>query len=153
MLKRKTFQAALPVLTVLILVLGTTPASAVAVETSFRNYAAGQCLDYRADWGVYVTGCNGGNYQKWRWNTHNAPTPIRQIATGKCLMLLYSIVTLETCNDGEPLQWWWVQPNGAGQIPFIKSDYNGRCVEWVGGRTVGPERCESGNGSQRWRIR
>lgn len=154
-MRERSWVLAASVLSTVVMALSAAPASAAVVANSFRNFEhKTMCLDFRADIGVYVTKCNGGKYQEWIWNNHNAATPIRQVATGRCLSLTNGLRT-EECFAGEPQQWWWVTPRSGGQIPFIKSDYNDKCLSATGetgADSVKMVACATGAGEQRWVI-
>lgn len=136
------------------LVAPTTPASAAVVANRFESYYnTGECLDYSGTQGVYTTKCNTGPYQQWIWNNGDGvATPMRQVATDKCLATnaggdLY----MATCNSNDPLQRWYVTPRPG--IPFLKSAaLNYQCVtEWPESVTL--DVCETGIKRQRWIVR
>ncbi|MFI6099701.1 RICIN domain-containing protein [Lentzea sp. NPDC051213] len=153
-MRKRSWVLAVSVLSTVVMALGAAPASAAVVANSFKNFGDKRCLDYRSDVGLYINKCNGGDYQKWIWNNHNAATPIKHVATGRCLSLTWRLGT-EPCFAGEPQQWWWVTPRSGGQIPFIKSDYNDMCLSATdddGALSVKMVHCTTGESKQRWRI-
>lgn len=155
MRRKKPLAVVVSVLSAVMMLLSITPASAAVIASSFRNFRDGTCLDFRQDRGVYAITCNGGNYQKWIWNTHNAPTPIKQVATDKCLEVhpASGVLTAGDCDTSrEPGQWWLVTPHGGGQIPFLKNNLKKHCVLTVGGSDVEIDVCREDHGEMRWRI-
>ena len=88
----------------------SSPLGAASVAT-FRNQASGACLDSNAKGEVYVLGCNGGDFQKWRVVPNNDGTKsLRSLATGRCLdsngadTKQGEVYTLG-CNGGDYQRW------------------------------------------------
>ncbi|MDQ0904207.1 hypothetical protein QFZ22_000192 [Streptomyces canus] len=100
--------------------LSCTPANATAVAGSWGVYAGPKaCLDYRADWGVYVTGCNGSTYQTWYFDPDVPKTALRQRASGLCLTVRSGGPVMRACNASDPAAFWHV----AGPNLAINNDY------------------------------
>ncbi|MFJ2605667.1 RICIN domain-containing protein [Streptomyces sp. NPDC091279] len=131
--------------------LSGTPASAASATNRFENQAEHlKCLDYRADWGVYVTGCNSGAYQKWTWNnTSGRATALRQVATRACLTVRGGKVAMKPCASADRAALWKVVRSSAGAQ--IKNNANGTCLGRMANDHVNVARCTGGT-SQRWKI-
>jgi hypothetical protein len=137
---------------VLSLGLLSTPAQAAGTTTRFQNQVGGVCLDFRADYGPYVTGCNTGDYQKWSWTTGAGfMTPLRQVATRLCLGLRYGQLKMLQCVAGDQEQGWYVRYTAGSSIPIIVNAYNDKCLAQGAERRVSVATCTGGN-SQRWKI-
>ncbi|MCY0943826.1 RICIN domain-containing protein [Streptomyces antarcticus] len=128
----------------------STPANAVVVHSRFQNQVGNLCLDYRADWGPYVTGCNDGPYQKWWYNRDAGPnTALAQDATSKCLGVTNGRTTMSKCR-GTAQQWTLRYTSGSG-IPMIVNVATRQCLAQGGNKAVVVAPCTGGN-SQRWEV-
>ncbi|WP_067284976.1 RICIN domain-containing protein [Streptomyces jeddahensis] len=145
------------------LVATSSSASAYGVKTSyFQNYDPEVgCLDYRSDVGVYTTRCNLGEYQQWIWNnTPGIATPMRQVATQKCLELKESMSGgwypgMSTCDSTDRWQRWYVRYPSRGGIPFIVSAaVEEQCLQGLGDgdRVTATWHCVSDKPRVRWRV-
>lgn len=124
------------------------------VMKRFQNYGSSWCLGDNATDGVYVTGCNTSPYQKWIWNNGAVATPMRQVATWKCLTLGQDKLTLQSCDENKEVNWkqrWWVTFPAGGGTPLLKSAYNHRCIT-QDGRSVVMSVCAFDNEAQAWSI-
>lgn len=92
--------------------LGTAPANAATASMTYRHlesYAdTGECLDYRADYGPYTTGCNQGPYQTWLMATDpETAGELRQDAGDRlCLVARNGIPVMRTCLAGDQAALW-----------------------------------------------
>ncbi|MBT2368831.1 ricin-type beta-trefoil lectin domain protein [Streptomyces sp. ISL-10] len=122
------------------------------VMKRFQNYGSSWCLGYNATDGVYVTGCNTSPNQKWIWNNGaGIPTPMRQVATMKCLTSGQGKLTLQPCDEDNLEQRWYVTFPAGGGTPLLKSAYNDRCIT-QDGRSVVMSVCAFDNEAQTWHI-
>lgn len=93
--------------------LGTAPAQAAGMAYQHVGSAAynlEDCLDYRADYGPYTTGCNGGAYQTWLMvDALETLTEIRQNVGDKlCLVARNGQPTMRQCLANDPAALWTV---------------------------------------------
>ncbi|WP_329449450.1 ricin-type beta-trefoil lectin domain protein [Streptomyces sp. NBC_01724] len=93
--------------------LGTAPAQAAGMAYQHVGSAAydlDDCLDYRADYGPYTTGCNGGAYQTWLMvDALETLTEIRQNVGDKlCLVARNGKPTMRQCLADDPAALWTV---------------------------------------------
>ncbi|MEV6840536.1 RICIN domain-containing protein [Streptomyces sp. NPDC051133] len=142
--------AAVGVGIVLAVGLSSGPANAASVTTRFENQVEPlKCLDFRADRGVYVTGCNSGDYQKWIWSRTPDFTALRQVATRLCLTLRNGQVTMKPCAAADKAALWSVieTPNGTQLVNSV----SGTCLARLANDNVHVARCTFGD-SQRWLV-
>ncbi|MFD4032629.1 ricin-type beta-trefoil lectin domain protein [Streptomyces sp. NPDC058637] len=93
--------------------LGTAPAQAAGMsymQVKSAAYNLGECLDYRADYGPYTTGCNGGAYQTWLMvDAYETLTEIRQnVGDRLCLVARNGQPTMRPCLANDPAALWTV---------------------------------------------
>lgn len=93
--------------------LSTAPAQAAGMaymQVGSAAYNLDECLDYRADYGPYTTGCNGGAYQTWLMvDAYETPTEIRQNVGDKlCLVARSGQPTMKPCLADDPAALWTV---------------------------------------------
>ncbi|MFJ2398799.1 ricin-type beta-trefoil lectin domain protein [Streptomyces sp. NPDC087843] len=97
--------------------LGTAPAQAGMDYQHVYSaaYNLEECLDYRADYGPYTTGCNGGAYQTWLMTTqYETLTEIRQnVGDRLCLVARNGQPTMRKCLADDPAALWTVHYIGA----------------------------------------
>ncbi|MFG2732729.1 ricin-type beta-trefoil lectin domain protein [Streptomyces canus] len=97
--------------------LGTAPAHAGMDYQHVYSaaYNLEECLDYRADYGPYTTGCNGGAYQTWLMTTqYETLTEIRQnVGDRLCLVARNGQPTMRKCLADDPAALWTVHYIGA----------------------------------------
>ncbi|MFF1324121.1 ricin-type beta-trefoil lectin domain protein [Streptomyces chartreusis] len=97
--------------------LGTPPAQAGMDYQHVYSaaYNLDECLDYRADYGPYTTGCNGGAYQTWLMTTQlETLTEIRQnVGDRLCLVARNGKPTMRQCLADDPAALWTVHNIGA----------------------------------------
>ncbi|MET9686326.1 RICIN domain-containing protein [Streptomyces coeruleorubidus] len=96
--------------------LGTAPASARSDYFASKNIATGRCLDYRSDYGIYATGCNGGAYQAWLMDETASLSKVQQKATGLCLVARNGQAVMRTCVDGDPAAVWQLKETSVGTL-------------------------------------
>ncbi|MFE7276457.1 ricin-type beta-trefoil lectin domain protein [Streptomyces sp. NPDC057623] len=96
--------------------LGTAPANASSSYWHLQNAATGHCLDYRADYGPYATGCNEGAYQTWLMNDAIGElSALRQKAGDRlCLVARNGQATMKPCSSSDPAALWDVHATAAG---------------------------------------
>ncbi|MGW5276924.1 ricin-type beta-trefoil lectin domain protein [Streptomyces sp. NPDC004044] len=95
--------------------LGTAPAQAgMDYQHVYSVADAGECLDYRADYGPYTTGCNDGAYQTWLMTTElETLTELRQNVGDKlCLVARNGQPTMRQCLADDPAALWTVHSIG-----------------------------------------
>ena len=97
--------AAVGATALLALGLGMTPANA-AQYMHLQNVATHECLDFRADFGPYVTGCNEGAFQTWIMTLGIAATAMRQQATQLCLVARNGQPVMRDCLAGDDAALW-----------------------------------------------
>jgi hypothetical protein len=131
--------------------LNATSASAAAARSTFEGMPySGKCLDYRADYGPYVFGCNNGDYQTWYWDDSIAYTALRQKATGSCLTARNGLIAMKPCLADDAAAYWSVQKNDTlGAL--IKNSVTGTCLARNTNDRVQLSTC-TGGPSQRWSI-
>jgi hypothetical protein len=119
------------------------------MQGSFGNFAGPKaCLDYRSDWGVYVTTCNSGYYQAWNYDPDVPKTALRQRATGLCLTVRSGQPAMRACNASDPAAFWHVTDGSTGLA--IRNDYYpSKCLGRMTNDRVNLPTCSSGE-SQRW---
>ncbi|MGW6145756.1 hypothetical protein, partial [Streptomyces sp. NPDC055140] len=66
------------------------------------------CLDFRADYGPYVTRCNEGAYQTWLMNdTIGQLSEMRQnVGDRLCLVVRNGQATMKPCSSSDPAALW-----------------------------------------------
>jgi hypothetical protein len=128
---------------------GAAKASAVA---RFRNKASGACLDSNGKGEVYVLGCNGGDFQKWRAVTNkDRSTTFRNLATGRCLDSNSSggtsgeVYTLG-CNGGDFQRWQIDETSGA----VVIKDKSTKLCLWDAPGLMSSQTCDPGRAEFRW---
>ncbi|SDO90277.1 Ricin-type beta-trefoil lectin domain-containing protein [Streptomyces sp. cf386] len=131
--------------------LNVTPASAAASTSAFEGMPdTGNCLDFRADFGPYVTDCNYGDYQSWYWDNGIAYTALRQKATGLCLTARNGLIAMKECQAADDAAYWSVQKNDTVGA-LIKNSVTGTCLARNANDRVQLSTC-TGGPSQRWWI-
>jgi hypothetical protein len=136
---------------VLTLGLSSTPANAVVLELHLQNAATYECLDYRADYGPYATGCNESAYQTWIINVGSMPTAMRQVATRLCLVARNGQATMKQCLADDPAALWTTVSTAAGYQ--LVNNVTGTCLGEGSGSIhhVSLVACTGGN-SQQWSL-
>ncbi|WP_177181523.1 RICIN domain-containing protein [Streptomyces sp. TLI_105] len=130
--------------------LNATSASAAAAKSVFEGMPdTGKCLDYRADYGPYVTGCNYGDYQTWYWDNSLPKTALRQKATGLCLTARNGLIAMKQCLADDQAAYWSVQKD-ATVGALIKNSVTNTCLARNANDRVQLSTC-TGGPSQRWR--
>jgi hypothetical protein len=133
--------------------LGTAPANASSGYWHLQNAATGDCLDYRADYGPYATGCNEGAYQTWLMNnTIGELSELRQNAGDRlCLVARNGQATMKPCLSSDPAALWDVYPTVAGNE--LINNVTKTCLGEGSGAIahVTLVTCTGGN-SQQWRA-
>ncbi|MGP4004043.1 ricin-type beta-trefoil lectin domain protein [Streptomyces sp. 8N706] len=76
---------------------------------------------------------------------------MRQVATRKCLTLGQDKLALQSCDEDNWQQRWYVTFPAGGGTPLLKSAYNDRCIT-QDGRSVVMSVCAFDNEAQTWRI-
>ncbi|MEU9151298.1 ricin-type beta-trefoil lectin domain protein [Streptomyces sp. NPDC048417] len=96
--------------------LGTTPANASSSYWHLQNVATNECLDFRADYGPYATGCNEGAYQTWLMNDAIGElSEMRQnVGARLCLVARNGQATMKPCSSSDPAALWDVYVTVAG---------------------------------------
>ncbi|MDQ0605496.1 hypothetical protein QF037_009929 [Streptomyces canus] len=127
--------------------LNVPSASAVSVRTVFKGMPdTNKCLDYRADFGPYVTGCNYGGYQTWYWDTGTAFTALRQKGTGLCLTARNGLIAMKPCSADDTAAYWKMEGDSS---LMIKNVVTLTCVARNTLDRVQLSTC-TGGPSQRW---
>ncbi|MEV6954192.1 RICIN domain-containing protein [Streptomyces sp. NPDC051183] len=149
LLKKKL--AAVGVGVVVVVGLSSTPASATPSSSAFQDRSSpAKCLDFRADFGPYVTTCNYDSYQVWYWDNAIAHTALRQRATKLCLTLRNGQPTMKPCAAADQAALWAVDDTStAGAL--IKNKVSGRCLARMENDRVNATTC-TGGASQRWDV-
>lgn len=133
--------------------LSSTPANAASAYVHFQNVATGDCLDYRADYGPYATGCNGGAYQTWLINnTAFELSELRQNAGDRlCMVARNGLATMKPCSSSDKAALWVLAPTTTG-FELINNVTNTCLGEGSGSPAlVQLVRCTGGN-SQQWQL-
>lgn len=132
--------------------LNVPSASAEATRTAFEGMPyTNKCLDYRADFGPYVTDCNYGGYQTWYWDYSITYTALRQKATGLCLTARSGLIAMKPCLADDEAAYWSVQ--GDSLLGYlIKNSVTRTCVARNTSDRVHLSTC-TGGPSQRWSPR
>ncbi|MFG2721520.1 ricin-type beta-trefoil lectin domain protein [Streptomyces sp. NPDC048416] len=131
--------------------LSVTPAGAAASTSTFEGMPnTGKCLDYRADYGPYVFGCNYGDYQSWYWDNSIAYTALRQRATGLCLTARNGLIAMKQCLADDAAALWSVQKDDTVGA-LIKNSVTHTCLARNTNDRVQLSTC-TGGPSQRWKI-
>jgi hypothetical protein len=129
---------------------GSPPASATAVTNRFQNYAGSQaCLDFRADYGLYVFGCNYSDYQKWHWDNDLEYTALRQKATGLCLTVRNDQPTMKPCLAADQAAYWQVGSDYPYGGRLIQNSVTHKCLARMANNLINTATCTGGE-SQRW---
>ncbi|MET7996786.1 RICIN domain-containing protein [Amycolatopsis sp. NPDC005232] len=134
---------------VLALGLSAAPASATAVEWTWRNQATDHCLDFRADVGPYATDCNNGNYQLWIMTPGDDPTAMRQVATRLCLTVRNTVLTMKPCLAADQAALWRPVPTTGPFYQLVSYVNPLNCVGEGPDRRVKLVTC-TGGPSQQW---
>ena len=125
------------------------PASA-AVTWQFQGSGTSSCLDGfdgHREGDVYITGCNTGRFQKFRWvGSFGRQTQLVSDATGQCAWQEGLTAGLTTCN-GSPSQVWVV--SGSASRAIIKKNGTNYCLTRLGTTNVRLQTCD-GNRYQDW---
>ncbi|MEU8794343.1 ricin-type beta-trefoil lectin domain protein [Streptomyces sp. NPDC048643] len=133
--------------------LGTAPANAAPAYYHLQNKATNDCLDFRADYGPYATGCNEGPYQTWLMNdTIGRLSEMRQNAGSRlCLVARSGQATMKPCSSSDPAALWNAYFTTAG-FQLINNVTKTCLGEGSGDvRHVTLVRCTGGN-SQQWTL-
>jgi Ricin-type beta-trefoil lectin domain len=131
--------------------LNITPANAAAARSAFEGMKdTRKCLDYRADYGPYVLGCNWGDYQTWYWDDSNAYTALRNKATGVCLTARNGLLAAKPCLADDAAAYWRVTKNDVS-VAQIKNSVTGTCLARNNLDRAQLSDCTGGD-SQQWRI-
>lgn len=129
--------------------LNAPPASAAAARGMFEAMpSTWKCLDYRADYGPYVTTCNWGAYQTWYWDDELTYTALRQKATGLCLTARNGLIAMKPCLADDLAAYWSVDYDvdlGA----LVKNSVTKTCLARNTADRVQLSTC-TGGPSQRW---
>lgn len=132
--------------------LSSSPASAAPVTTRFISYAGDRaCLDFNADWGVWVFNCNWGDYQNWHWNDDDEYTALRQVATKLCLTLRNGLVTMKPCAAADQAALWQITSYADPAGRMIQNSVNHQCLARMANARVNTAPC-TGGASQRWQA-
>jgi hypothetical protein len=130
--------------------LSSAPANAVPTTTLFENQApGGWCLDYRADYGPYVFGCNNGDYQRWHWDDDVEVTALRQVATRLCLTLRNDQLTMKPCAAADTAATWFITNWSSSSGALIQNYVSRKCLARNSQNLVTTAPC-TGGPSQRW---
>lgn len=130
--------------------LNAPPASAAAARSAFEAMpSTSKCLDYRADFGPYVTGCNWGGYQTWYWDDGISYTALRQKATGLCLTARNGLIAMKPCLADDSAAYWSVDVDLEGAL--IKNSVTHTCLARNTNDRVQLSTC-TGGPSQRWGV-
>ncbi|MGW7426052.1 RICIN domain-containing protein [Streptomyces sp. NPDC054813] len=132
---------------------GTAPANAAPVYYHVQNVATDDCLDFRADYGPYATGCNGGLYQTWLMNdTIGRLSEMRQnVGERLCLVARNGQATMKPCSSSDPAALWDAYFTTAG-FELINNVTKTCLGEGSGAvRHVTLVKCTGGN-SQQWTL-
>lgn len=144
---RKLVLTALAVATAAGVALAGAPQASAAVVNRFQLARTTQCLDGYVGYpgnDVYVTGCNTGNFQRWRWSGTGGETQLVSVATGKCAAQAGLGIDLVACQATARLQRWVVS---GSQIKKAGTNY---CVGRTGPNQVGLVTCNAGDVYQQW---
>ncbi|MGA5194509.1 RICIN domain-containing protein [Streptomyces exfoliatus] len=131
--------------------LNAPPASAAGARGMFEAMpSTWKCLDYRADYGPYVTTCNGGSYQTWDWaDDYGVWTSVRQEATGLCLTARNGLIAMKPCLGGDLAAFWSID-NDYYLGALIKNTVTKTCLARNTADRVQLSTC-TGGPSQRWK--
>lgn len=129
-------------------IVAASPASATVSIDRFQAVGTTLCLDgysTRQTSDIYVTGCNTGPFQKWRWDNVGETWLDSQASGQGCMQWTGGYIQLEPCRL-IPAQYWVVA------LPQIKKDGTNLCLGRLGGQNshVVVERC-NGLINQQWR--
>ncbi|MFJ7266319.1 RICIN domain-containing protein [Streptomyces sp. NPDC099050] len=132
--------------------LSGAPASAAPSSSAFQDRSATpKCLDFRADFGPYVTRCNYDAYQVGYWDDNAiAHTALRQRATELCLTLRNGQPAMKACSAADRAALWAVDDTStAGAL--IKNEVSGTCLARTTTDRVNAATC-TGGPSQWWDV-
>lgn len=131
--------------------LSGAPASAAPSSSAFQDRSVPEkCLDFRADFGPYVTKCNYDAYQVWYWDNEIAYTAMRQRATKLCLTLRNGQPTMKACSAADQAALWAIDDTStAGAL--IKNKVSHTCLARTTNDRVNAATC-AGGPSQRWDV-
>ncbi|MFJ7212967.1 hypothetical protein [Amycolatopsis sp. NPDC098790] len=96
-------------------VAGMAAAAAPATAAAGYNFvtpSGTSCLDgydKRPVSEVYTTGCNGGDFQRWKYLGFNTKTYLYSYGAVFCIKKVGSAVTLDYCNSADSNVYWLVQ--------------------------------------------
>ncbi|MZD08928.1 hypothetical protein GTW43_28200 [Streptomyces sp. SID5785] len=130
----------------------TTSAEAVPHNSSFQNRSkpAWRCLDFRADYGPYVFGCNHTTYQQWYWNDELEFKALRQKATGLCLVSRNARPVMKPCNAQDDAALWLFMDESSSAV-LLKNAVSHLCLARMSDDRVNTTKC-TGGPSQRWTV-
>lgn len=132
--------------------LSGTSANATPRNSSFQNRAepSWRCLDFRADYGPYVFGCNHTTYQQWYWNDDLEYKALRQKATGLCLVSRNGQATMKPCNAADDAALWLFDDESSSAV-MIRNAVSNLCLARMANDRVNTTKC-TGGPSQRWTV-
>lgn len=130
----------------MITVVTASPASASVFTNRFRAAGTTLCLDgyaTRPVSDIYVTGCNTGPFQRWRWDNVGETWMQSQAAGTTCMQQAGTQVDLVACRL-VPAQYWVVE------LPRIRKWGTNLCLT----RQAPHVRLTTCNGSiyQQWQV-
>lgn len=154
MLRRSLSSLMIGVLVAIVAVVNAAPASA-DTDNPFQLVGTTLCLDgyvghFPDD--VYITGCNGGNFQLWRWGGSTAAqTRLQSRATGKCAQQAGLAADLATCHSTATAQRWYVR--GLSTSTQIQKAGTNLCLARTGPDDVGLRACNDTSYQRFWNRR
>jgi hypothetical protein len=124
-----------------------------AATVNLRHKISGECLDSNGAGEVYLLGCNGGAFQRWKITANKDETRVfRDVATGRCLENRERGETTPLftapCDGNKFQKWFFITEPG---LVSLQNDTTRLCM-WNAPRPTNTVRCKAGQDNLWWAV-